>query len=214
MRLVSEGGEEAASTRAVAAAAGVQAPTIYRLFGDKQGLLDAVAVHVFEAYVASKSAREPGMDPVDELRSGWDEHIAFGLDNPRVYELIYRQSRRGEMPAAAMVAAAVLDGHVRRIAQAGRLRVPEHRAAQLLHAAGSGTVRTLIATPQERRDPALSELAREAVISAITVEPQVHGPAGLIGAAVSLRASIGDADQLTAGEQALLRELLDRIAGS
>ena len=42
-KLLAEGGREAASTRAVGAAAGVQAPTIYRLFGDKQGLLDAVA---------------------------------------------------------------------------------------------------------------------------------------------------------------------------
>ncbi|WP_338419811.1 TetR family transcriptional regulator [Streptomyces klenkii] len=31
------------TTRAVAAAAGVQAPAIYRLFGDKDGLLEAVA---------------------------------------------------------------------------------------------------------------------------------------------------------------------------
>ena len=32
---------DAVSTRAVAAAAGVQPPTIYRQFGDKEGLLDA-----------------------------------------------------------------------------------------------------------------------------------------------------------------------------
>jgi AcrR family transcriptional regulator len=37
-------GRRAVTTRAVAAGAGVQAPTIYRLFGDKDGLLDALAV--------------------------------------------------------------------------------------------------------------------------------------------------------------------------
>ena len=41
--LLQTGGIEAVSTRAVAAAAGVQPPTIYRQFGDKDGLLDAVA---------------------------------------------------------------------------------------------------------------------------------------------------------------------------
>ena len=43
--LIASGGREAATTRAVAAAAGVQAPTIYRLFGDKRGLLNAAAEH-------------------------------------------------------------------------------------------------------------------------------------------------------------------------
>ena len=41
------GRRDAVSTRAVSAAAGVQAPTLYRLFGDKDGLLDAVADHGF-----------------------------------------------------------------------------------------------------------------------------------------------------------------------
>ena len=45
--LLARGGREALTTRAVAAAAGVQAPTISRLFGDKQGLVDAVAEHGF-----------------------------------------------------------------------------------------------------------------------------------------------------------------------
>ena len=50
-RLLEEGGREAVSTRAVSAAAGVQAPTIYRIFGDKRGLLDAVASHGLAAYL-------------------------------------------------------------------------------------------------------------------------------------------------------------------
>ena len=38
-------------------AAGVQPPTIYRLFGDKVGLLDAVTEHGFQTYLADKGAR-------------------------------------------------------------------------------------------------------------------------------------------------------------
>ena len=41
--LLVSGGTDGVSTRAVAAAAGVQAPTLYRLFGDKQGLLEAAS---------------------------------------------------------------------------------------------------------------------------------------------------------------------------
>ena len=52
-RLLRERGAAALTTRAVAQAAGMQAPTIYRFFADKEALLDAVAEHVFTTYVAN-----------------------------------------------------------------------------------------------------------------------------------------------------------------
>jgi AcrR family transcriptional regulator len=48
-------GRTAVTTRAVAEAAGVQAPTIYRLFGDKEGLLDAVAESEMTRFSARKA---------------------------------------------------------------------------------------------------------------------------------------------------------------
>ena len=66
--LLIEGGKEAVSTRAVASAAGVQAPTLYRLFGDKDGLLDAVAAYGFADYLATKHAMGASDNPVDDLR--------------------------------------------------------------------------------------------------------------------------------------------------
>src|SRR3954470_7132492 len=73
-RRLAEGGPDAVSTRAVSAAAGVQPPTIYRLFGDKEGLLDAVAAHGFQAYLATKTIVPQSDDPVADLRRGWDLH--------------------------------------------------------------------------------------------------------------------------------------------
>ena len=93
--LLAAGGRDAVSTRAVSAAAGVQAPAIYRLFGDKQGLLDAVATHGFTAYLNSKTDVKPGDDPVEDLRAGWDLHISFALANPAVYSLMYGEPRPG-----------------------------------------------------------------------------------------------------------------------
>jgi hypothetical protein len=58
---------------------------------------------------------------------------------------------------------------------------------------------------------ALSRLAREAVIAAITTDaaaPVEHGP---VAAAVALRAVLPEADALTAAEHGLLGEWLDRI---
>jgi len=55
--LLVRGGRKAVTTRAFSAAAGVQAPTIYRQFGDMRGLLDAVARETLSAYVREKAVR-------------------------------------------------------------------------------------------------------------------------------------------------------------
>jgi AcrR family transcriptional regulator len=44
------------STRAVCEAVGVGAPVLYRLFGDKNGLLAAVVDNAFDRYLALKRA--------------------------------------------------------------------------------------------------------------------------------------------------------------
>jgi len=210
--LVARGGRGALTTRAIAAAAGVQAPTIYRLFGDKRGLVDALAEHGFATYLAEKSVREQGPDPVDDLRAGWDLHVGFGLANPALYPLMYGDPRPGMEQRAATAGMAILRAHIRRIAAAGRLRVAEDRAAGLVHAAGSGTVFALLAIPEDRRDPGLSEAAREAVIAANTTEaPAVEGP-GPAAAALAQRVALPDATALSDGERRLLDEWLGRLA--
>ena len=78
LNLLSSGGRDAVTTRAVAEAAGVQPPVIYRHFEDKEGMLDALAEHGFARYLAQKCVRPRQLEPLDSLRVGWDEHIAFG----------------------------------------------------------------------------------------------------------------------------------------
>ena len=213
-RLLAEEGRDAVSTRAVSAAAGVQAPTIYRLFGDKQGLLDAVAAHGFAGRLGEKNALEPTGDPVEDLRTGWNLNTEFGLANPALYTLMYAEPRPGDPSPAAVAALDVLAAHVRRIAEAGRLRTDQKRAAQLVHAVGGGTTLALIATPEDRRDMSVSHLAREAVIAAITTDTPSTAAPGPAGAAVALRALLPRTSVLTAGERGLLAELLDRIAAA
>jgi hypothetical protein len=101
---------------------------------------------------------------------GWDLHVGFGLAQPAFYTLIYGKPGPGIDSHAAREAAAILAKQMRRIAEAGRLRVSEERAAQLIYAAGSGMTLTLIALPPERRDPALSRMAREAIITTVTTD--------------------------------------------
>ena len=210
--LLTEGGREAVSTRAVSAAAGVQAPTIYRIFGDKQGLLDAVATHGFRSYLDEKVGLPLSDDPVADLRAGWDTHIGFGLANPALYSLIYGEPRPGRSTPAAEAAAEILAKLIRRVAEAGRLRVTEERAAHMVNAAGVGMTLTLIAEPPDRRDLTVSTLTREAVLAAITTDAPVAS-GGAAAAAVALRAALPETSALTVHERALLTEWLDRISG-
>lgn len=209
--LLAEGGREAASTRAVSSAAGVQPPTIYRQFGDMQGLLDAVASDGFARYVQTKIARGNVEDPVEDLRAGWDLHIGFGLTNPALYALMYGDPRPGLRSPAAIEAHHHLERLVQRVAESGRLRVGVDRATNMVQATGGGVVFTLIAMPEDRRDVALSAMAREAVIAAITTETPAPVAPGPVVAAVHLRAVLPQTSALTAQERALLQEWLDRI---
>ena len=214
IHLLTKGGRDALTTRAVAAAAGVQAPTLYRLFGDKRGLLDAVAEHGFVAYLNQKTAHKPSRDPVEDLRTGWDLHVEFGLAHPALYSLMYGDPHPGLRSPAAEIAKKILEEHIRQIAVAGRLRVSEEKAVDLVHAAGCGTVFTLLAMPVDCRDQGLSRDAREAVLTAITTNSSALKKPGPEGAAVALRAALPDAKTLTEGERHLLGEWLERIATS
>ncbi|RYG67336.1 TetR/AcrR family transcriptional regulator [bacterium] len=209
--LLSSGGRDALTTRAVAVAAGVQAPTIYRMFGDKSGLLDAVAEHGFASYFNEKNFRKVGPDPVENLRIGWDLHIGFGLAHPALYTLMYGNPRPGRSSPVEVAARRVLKEHIRSIAAAGRLRVSEERAADMVHASGCGTVLTLLAMAEESRDLGLSETAREAVITAITTDAAVAKKPGPGAAAIALRALLPEATVLSDGERQLMGEWLERL---
>src|SRR5580700_8269758 len=139
--LLASQGPDAVTTRSVALAAGVQAPTIYRLFGDKSGLLDAVVEHGYASYMARKHL-DADADPVQDLRAGWELHVGFGLANPELFRLMHTVcTPDGQATAAAGIR--MLQARLHRVAEAGRLRVSERRAAGLIHAVGTGVVFTL-----------------------------------------------------------------------
>ena len=214
--LLSTQGRDAVTTRSVSAAAGVQAPTIYRLFGDMQGLLDAVTAAGFADYLARKTAQEASDEPVEDLRAGWDLHVAFGLENPSFYVLMYGRPDPASRPKAAAEAHEILLGLVRRVAAAGRLVVSVDRAADMVHAAGMGVVMTLLAVEPEQRDLTVSSQLREAVLSAITAPADSAAPASdapdVARHALALQAALDDAATgMTTGERALFDELLERL---
>lgn len=211
--LLRTGGREAVTTRAVSAAAGVQSPVIYRLFADMNGLLEAVASDGFERYLADKRAQALSEDPVDDLRRGWDNHVEFGLRNPAHYLLMYGRPTPGQRHPAVEQGLQRLRMLVGRIAAAGRLGVGVDTAVGMMHAGCVGITLTLIETPPGERDPAHADRLREALLATITTAVP-DSPPDIARRAVGLKAVLDDAAGLyTAGERALLDELLDRAAG-
>jgi len=209
--LVAKGGIAALTTRAVAAAASVQAPTLYRLFGDKSGLLDAVAEHGLATYVARKLQTEPQPDPVQNLCEAWHDYVAFGLANPAVFAIMNDIGRAGPPSPAALAGIAVLRERVGRIARVGCLRVAEDRAVALIHAVGTGTVSTLLSTPKKERDAQLSLLALKGIMAVILNERAAASHDSAASLAIGLRAHLDEATALSPGERLLMGELLERL---
>lgn len=187
------------STRAICERAGVQAPTLYHYFGNKQGLIAAVVETRFAAHMSEVAADD---DPVTALRESWDHHVRFGLANPNHYALTSTL-----MPTAEKLLTAVLN----EIARRGRLRTAPEIAARQLVAANVGVTVSLLAGDQ---DTAWSEQLRDTLIGTVVTDAaQAQPTGGLAAMAVGLLAAL-DAEPggFTAGERTLLREWLHRAA--
>lgn len=189
------------STRAICDRAGVQAPTLYHYFGNKQGLLAAVVESRFSAHLRSAPA---GDDPVATLRASWDHHVRFGLTNPNYYALTSTL-----MPVAEKLLSELLND----IARHGRLRTAPDVAARQLVAANVGATLSLLASD---RDAGWSDQLRDTVIGAVVTDAaQPLAGGGLSTMAVGLLAALdAEPDGFSVGERALLREWLHRAAAS
>jgi len=197
------------STRAVCEAAGVTQPVLYRLFGDKDGLLAAVADRVWGEYLEMKRAAEPSSDPLDDLRTGWDNHTAFALRHPHAYRLVFASSL-ATRPAAFAEAMGLLQGILNRLAEAGRLRVEPAEAARIVMAANSGVALGLILRPESYPEVTASAATRDAVLGALITDAAPGDP--LAAAATTLAAHLGSSETFTPAERSLLAEWLQRLA--
>lgn len=206
--LVARQGAGAATTRAIAHEAAVQPPTIFRHFGDKEGLLDAIAERVTSEFLARKLTSYGG-DPVENLRTGMEMFMEFGVGHPDIYLHMY--ARPDRLPKAALRAVDALRQRVREAALTGRLAVSEQRAFDILNSLSRGTVMLMLERDEDERRGMIAGASAAAMTVILTGEgssPETSPRA----AAALLKASLDDLGGMSAGERLLLSELLDRIS--
>ncbi|MER5910325.1 TetR/AcrR family transcriptional regulator [Streptomyces sp. NPDC001982] len=205
------------STRAVCEAAGVQQPVLYRLFGDKDGLLSATVDHVWDQYLGSKRAAEKSEDPLRDLRAGWDSHTAFALAHPNAYKLMFAPALRS-VPEAAEEALRILRDVLERLAAQGRLRMTPDVAARMVMTANTGVALALITRPTLYPDVSLSVLVRDAIHRAILLDPVADTTAhdARKAAATTLLSSLDELtpQPFTPAESGLLDQWLTQISES
>lgn len=213
------------STRAICERAGVQQPTIYRLFGDKSGLLVATVDHAFSAYLDEKRRSAPAADPVAGIRDGWDAHTQYALANPTLYRLLFGTGL-DRRPEGVAEAHALLRGLVDRAGSVGRLRTGPAEATSIIMAANTGIALALITRPEQTPDPSLSERVRDITLSGLfwdshDLSDPADASAPLVDPAAAARTAAATArvafaasptTQLSPAEHTLLLEWLERAA--
>lgn len=202
------------ATRAVCEAVGVTQPVLYRLFGDKQGLLDALADAGLEWYARRKGGLEKTADPVLDLRAGWDDHMAFAGEHPALYQLMF-SPRPWSRSTARIRVRGLLQETLERCAAAGALAVDPRSAAAMILSANVGLALNRVAEPSSFSDADLSHRLRDSVFAAVLVQSSVSGSAGtgILASVVRLRAQLArpETEVLEPAELALLDRWLERL---
>jgi AcrR family transcriptional regulator len=165
-----EEGASALTTRRVCELAGVTAPTLYHHFGDKHGLMRALAGRELHSFFAEKRSMRPTADAVADLMRGWDDWIGFARAKPQLVAAL-RQGDDGTI-ALRQAAEAIVMERLERLPSEPPLRVPKHVAAQALVAGANTVVQLMLDGVAHRELDKVNALLKGALLMALL------GPAG------------------------------------
>ena len=89
------GSAEAVTLRAVAREAGIAAPSIYAHFPDRDAVLMAVVARIFDELTEAieQGTKSAGQDPAGRLIAGCEAYVAFGLEHPARYGVLFSTQR-------------------------------------------------------------------------------------------------------------------------
>jgi AcrR family transcriptional regulator len=92
------GSDDAVTLRAVAREVGIAAPSIYAHFADREAIIMAAVVGIFDELADALEMAQAAVssDPVDRLLAGCQAYLDYGLAHPARYGLLF--SPRGLPP--------------------------------------------------------------------------------------------------------------------
>lgn len=84
------GSDDEVTLRSVAREVGIAAPSIYAHFADRDAIVWAVVVEVFDRIRAAlEAAIDRAEDPVDRLLAGCEAYVTWALANPALYRVLF-----------------------------------------------------------------------------------------------------------------------------
>jgi len=167
--LLRDGGPAALTTRAVCECAGVTAPTLYHHFGDKDGLLRAVARAELLALFSRKQGMKSTGDPLKDVKRGWDDWVDFAIEQPHLVRALQASGGTTTQPLRE-AAEAIAEGRLARLATTVALALDTPTAARVLVAGANAVVQMLLdglSVPEVR---GLSALLRDRLVSSLVAD--------------------------------------------
>ena len=89
MQLYVKGGYENVTMRRIAAKIEYSPGTIYLYFQNKKDIMLQLCYQGFERLLAHQDTLEKIADPLERLSAGGNYYLAFALENPELYELMF-----------------------------------------------------------------------------------------------------------------------------
>lgn len=89
MQLYVKGGYENVTMRGIAAKIEYSPGTIYLYFQNKKDIMLQLCYQGFERFLAHQDKLEKIADPLERLSAGGRYYLAFALENPELYELMF-----------------------------------------------------------------------------------------------------------------------------
>jgi AcrR family transcriptional regulator len=170
LELLRDGGPAALTTRAVCECAGVTAPTLYHHYGDKDGLLRAVAQTELLAMFARKQRMKSTGDALLDLKRGWDDWVEFAIDQPHLVRALQASGSATTQPLRE-AAEAIAAGRLARLATSKPLAVDPATGARILVAGSNAVVQLLLDGLTVTEVRSLSALLRDGLVASLYASP-------------------------------------------
>jgi AcrR family transcriptional regulator len=155
------------TTRAICAAVGIKAPTLYHHFGGMDSLALALVRQGRAEFKSRRRAPKASDDLMKQLRAHWDDAVDFTFKRPHLYALLVEKAQNH--PELLDETFADMRALVQRLVDSGRFRVSLDDAARAILAAFNGVLSLRQwGTTSAREVAATSDLVFTALITELS----------------------------------------------